>query len=216
LRVGESLQVRASAEDPDGHDVRLEYEWLVNGLRLRHVGNELPAERLAVGDRAEVLVRASDGVESSEVLRRGPVERINALPVVTSRPPSNRRGGPFEYRIRAEDPDDARRLRLRLVGGPRRGFPRSAEQPIDLVLRSARTRGSMQSSWQSRTGWGGAPYSASTWVASHLSRSSRSLTRSRAIASVVWPCVGLPGYHTLDRLETCGCPTTRCTPTSNS
>jgi hypothetical protein len=118
LPVGEMLRVEARAEDPDGHRVRFDYAWIVNGRRLRHSGNTLSADRLAVGDRVEVEVRASDGVESSPGVRVGPVERVNSLPEITSHPPTKSGQDRFEYRVRAHDPDDARRLRFSLVEGP--------------------------------------------------------------------------------------------------
>jgi hypothetical protein len=117
LPVGETLRVEARAEDPDGHRVRFDYAWIVNGRRLRHSGRSLSADRLAVGDRVEVEVRASDGVESSPGVRVGPVERVNSLPEITSRPPASVRDR-FEYRVQARDPDDARRLRFSLLEGP--------------------------------------------------------------------------------------------------
>ncbi len=118
LRVGETLRVAASATDPDGDHVRLEYGWLVNGRRLRHAGRALPADRLAVGDRVEVEVWASDGVERSPRVRVGPVVRVNSLPEITSRPPTSLGRQAFEYRVRAQDADDSRRLRFRLLEAP--------------------------------------------------------------------------------------------------
>ena len=97
------MRVDALAEDPDGHRVRFEYTWIVNGRPLRHAGKQLAADRLAVGDRVEVEVRASDGVEKSASVRLGPVTRANSLPEITSLPPAAFGADRYEYRVEARD-----------------------------------------------------------------------------------------------------------------
>lgn len=115
---GEVVVAKATARDPDGDALEIEYEWTINGESVSEFGNEMSTEDLRMGDEIQVRVTAvargarSDSVESASV-------RVGSThPEIVSEPPSLREGGVFLYEVEAHDPDGDRILRYRLDAAP--------------------------------------------------------------------------------------------------
>ncbi len=68
-RPGETLSVEASASDPDGDALRLDYVWRVNGQRMPQSGSSLVLAAHERNSLIEVSVVARDGVDESEPAR---------------------------------------------------------------------------------------------------------------------------------------------------
>lgn len=90
---GDSVQVRAVAQDPDGDPVVMHYRWRVNGRPVEISGPVLPS--VSRDDRIEVAVVASDGhLESGEMHARASVEpRAPSLVSVSFDAPENPKPG---------------------------------------------------------------------------------------------------------------------------
>ncbi|MEJ2695673.1 MAG: putative Ig domain-containing protein [Candidatus Sulfobium sp.] len=111
---GDRLRVDASAEDPDGDDVTVRYEWSKNGEPAGD-GPEID-DQVRRGDKVEVRIVPFDG-------------ETDGTPVALKRevgnmPPMIAEGGKFDfdgstckYRIKAADPDGDR-LTYSLQGAP--------------------------------------------------------------------------------------------------
>jgi len=115
---GGSISAVAQAEDPDGDRVTIEYEWRVNGERVRERGTLFSTDGLAQGDVIQVVVTATDGRDDSAPMNSVEVTVGSAHPEITSMPPGMDAGGVFRYPVKAKDPDGDRRLRYRLAEAP--------------------------------------------------------------------------------------------------
>jgi len=104
--LGEELEARAEAFDPDGDPVQLTYTWVVNGEIVTKGSNP----RFATADlhkHDRVVVRVvpsdanSDGVEGSSQ----PVFIANRPPEITSSPSTTVAEGIYTYNVKATDAD---------------------------------------------------------------------------------------------------------------
>lgn len=68
-RPGETITVEASASDPDGDSLQIEYVWRVNGQRVAQSGPRMQLEAHQRGALIEVVAVARDGVNESEPAR---------------------------------------------------------------------------------------------------------------------------------------------------
>jgi hypothetical protein len=68
-QVGQPIEARVDASDPDNDRLQLSYRWTVNGTPVPDAGATLPAPRVAAGDRVELEVVASDGLADSQPVR---------------------------------------------------------------------------------------------------------------------------------------------------
>ncbi|HET6465372.1 MAG TPA: putative Ig domain-containing protein [Nitrospiria bacterium] len=104
--LGEELEARAEAFDPEGDPVQLSYTWVVNG----QIVTKGSSPRFATADlhkHDRVVVRVvpsdakSDGVEGSSQ----PVFIANRPPEITSSPSTTVAGGIYTYNVKATDAD---------------------------------------------------------------------------------------------------------------
>lgn len=116
---GRDVKVRAFASDPDGDEVEISYEWLVNGDEVEAEGAVFRTAGLSSGDTVQVRVMASAGGRDSEPVE-GPLLRVvNAPPVILTEPIGAEPGGGFRYQVQAEDPDGDPNLRYSLAEAPK-------------------------------------------------------------------------------------------------
>jgi hypothetical protein len=117
LVAGGEVRVVAHAVDPEGEEVRYEYEWRVNGEAVEASGPVFSTGGLRRGDSVQVRVWASDGRARSEIA--GPSQTVaNAGPVIHSMPAPAGADDRFRYQVRAEDPDGDGHLRFELAQAP--------------------------------------------------------------------------------------------------
>lgn len=116
---GEPVEANATARDPDGDPIEIEYEWRINGERESGVlGNEFSTDGLKMGDEIQVRVTAMARGVRSDSVESFPVRVGSTHPEIVSEPPSLREGGVFRYDVEALDPDGDRILRYRLDAAP--------------------------------------------------------------------------------------------------
>ena len=113
------LQVSVQTHDPDGDDLRLTYEWRVNGRRVPEQQSFLDIRELRRGDEVQVVVMADDGDDQSGSLMSRVFEVENSAPRITSMPHNTSSDTSFFYQVQAEDPDLDRGLIYSLVEAPR-------------------------------------------------------------------------------------------------
>ncbi len=68
-RPGQRVVARVVASDPDGDEIELRYEWLVNGRRSEQTASSFHVEDVAKGTLIEVRVTAADGANQSPAAR---------------------------------------------------------------------------------------------------------------------------------------------------
>ena len=117
IRAGEVIAATPHASDPDHDSLRFSYQWLVNGRKAGQ-DRSFDSSGLKRGDKLQVQVVASDGIdESREVL--SPVLMLgNSPPLITQLPAARFDDGTFRYTFAAKDPDGDRNLRFFLDKGP--------------------------------------------------------------------------------------------------
>jgi hypothetical protein len=115
---GEAVVVKATARDPDGDSLEIEYEWTINGESASELGSEMSTEGLRMGDEIQVRVTAVARGARSDSVESAPVRVGSTHPEIVSEPPSLREGGVFLYEVEAYDPDGDRILRYRLDAAP--------------------------------------------------------------------------------------------------
>lgn len=118
LRPGTELTALVDARDPDGHRLRFEYEWLVNGEETDAREKTFSTEGLERGDEIAVRVVARDGRDASEPERSDVLAIGNSPPRITGVPQPVRENGVFKWDFEAEDPDGDSDLRFRLGEAP--------------------------------------------------------------------------------------------------
>ncbi len=104
--LGDELEVRAEAFDPEGDPVQLSYAWIVNGEIVTKGSDPRFATRdLHKHDRIIVRVLPSDGKSSGVEAGSQPVFITNRPPEITSPPSTSIEGGVYTYAVKAVDPD---------------------------------------------------------------------------------------------------------------
>ncbi len=102
LKSGETLGVEANADDVDGDDVRLTFEWTKNG---EPAGDDKTLKvQVKRGDKLTVRITPFDGEAygRSVVLER---EITNSPPTITGHRKSDFDGKVYTYQVKASDPD---------------------------------------------------------------------------------------------------------------
>jgi translation initiation factor IF-1 len=102
-KEGNVLRVKVEAEDPDGDEVLLEYEWIVNGERIDNPSNTLKM-RLKRGDKVTVTVIPSDGDDKGYSVGRT-ITIANTPPFVQKNVPIKLSNDTLTGQIIASDPD---------------------------------------------------------------------------------------------------------------
>jgi len=119
ITPGQEVTAAPQAADPDGDALEYEFEWVLNGQRVRGAEQAVFAtERLKRGDRLQALVRVSDGEAWSPVAESMTLTLANRAPVFMGAPEIRGAGGSVSTQLAAEDPDGDRSLRFRLLSGP--------------------------------------------------------------------------------------------------
>ncbi|MEE3327631.1 MAG: Ig domain-containing protein [Myxococcota bacterium] len=116
---GSVLETSVQTHDPDGDDLRLIYEWRVNGRRVPGRLSSLDTGDLRRGDEVQVVVIADDGDDHSEQGVSEVVRVENSAPRITSNPNNKSSNGSFFYQVEADDPDLDRGLIYSLVEAPK-------------------------------------------------------------------------------------------------
>jgi hypothetical protein len=118
VTVEHDVTASPKANDPDGDDLDYRYTWTVNGDEVSEDGPVLSREHYKRGDQIEISVIAMDGQDQSDPLSSDAIEVSNARPAITSEPGAFDGDGVFRYQVTAEDPDNDRMFRYRLLEGP--------------------------------------------------------------------------------------------------
>jgi len=115
---GQAIEASLKAHDPDGDELRLLYDWRVNGRRSPVRESSLPTRGLRRGDEIQLSVSADDGDDRSAQLVSEIVRVGNSPPEIVSDPNNDSKEGSFFYQVRAQDRDHDRGLVYSLVRGP--------------------------------------------------------------------------------------------------
>lgn len=116
--LGEPLEARAEASDPDGESVSLTYTWVVNGEVVTSGGEpQFATTDLHKHDRIVVRVVPSDGKFDGVEGSSQPVFIVNRPPEITSSPSSTVANGMYTYNVKATD-SDGDPLQYRLKQAP--------------------------------------------------------------------------------------------------
>lgn len=119
IAPGQEVTAAPQAADPDGDPLEYEFEWVLNGQRVRGAEQAVFAtDRLKRGDRLQALVRVSDGEAWSPVAESMTLTLANRAPRFSGPPQIDGSGGGLSTQLTAEDPDGDRSLRFRLLSGP--------------------------------------------------------------------------------------------------
>jgi hypothetical protein len=114
---GEPVQARAAARDPDGNEVELRFEWLVNGKPVAD-GEVFDTAELSAGDEIRVRAVPRDARDEGDAVESGVVTVVGAGPRIASQPGGFSEDGTFRYQVEAEDPEGGGTLRYSLRKGP--------------------------------------------------------------------------------------------------
>jgi hypothetical protein len=119
IAPGQEVTAAPQAMDSDGDALDYEFEWILNGQRVRGAEQAVfNTDRLKRGDRLQALVRVSDGEDWSPVAESMTLTLANRAPVFSGAPDVEGSAGGVSTRLVAEDPDGDRSLRFRLLKGP--------------------------------------------------------------------------------------------------
>jgi hypothetical protein len=119
ITVEEELTASARLEDPDRDPLETRYRWLVNGRAVPVTESTLTRRHFRRGDRIQLETVAWDGDDESEPVRSPEVQVLNSAPRIVSTPEKIDDDGAFRYAVEVEDADEDRRLRYRLLEGPK-------------------------------------------------------------------------------------------------
>lgn len=114
---GEPVTARAAARDPDGDDVEIRFEWLVNGDVVAD-GDVFDTAELSAGDEIRVRAVPRDARDEGDAVESRVVTVGSAGPRIVSQPGGFSEDGSFRYQVEAEDPEAEGMLRYSLRKGP--------------------------------------------------------------------------------------------------
>ncbi|TKS58894.1 MAG: hypothetical protein EWM72_02546 [Nitrospira sp.] len=106
IEIGERLEAMVEASDPDHDRVDLTYRWLKNNVVIKE-GEEpfLMTTGLIPQDQIAVEVTAHDPSATGNSLRSAALMVGNRPPKILSVPPASDATSPYEYMVKAVDPD---------------------------------------------------------------------------------------------------------------
>jgi hypothetical protein len=117
---GDTLRATPVAHDPDGDELELAYEWLVNDEVVGGVTkDQLELRDASRGDRVRVRVRVSDPSGNEVTAESQEITLVNAAPRLEKFDGFETGEGGFSKQMKAVDPDGDRGLRFVLAEGPR-------------------------------------------------------------------------------------------------
>jgi len=112
------ITIGAIADDVDGDEVELRYQWFVNNEEDLFANTEtLAADRYRKGDRIQFKIKPFDGFDEGESYVSAVLTIPNALPRLTSKPPEEFEALEYLYPVQAVDPDGDK-LSYRLEEAP--------------------------------------------------------------------------------------------------
>lgn len=118
VRRSRDLTTAPKGLDPDGDEIRWEYQWIRNDEPLAgETGAVLLGDRYQRGDRITVRVTPADGEVRGEAYTPGAVTISNGAPEFVSRPPAHTGGAEYVYHVQAADPESDP-MTYRLVNAP--------------------------------------------------------------------------------------------------
>jgi len=118
VTAGRDIAARPRATDPDGDAITFRYRWTVNGNLVGGEHAALSSEHYKRGDKIELEVVATDGIDESEPLRSAEIPVVNSAPRIVSEPGQLSDSGVFSYQLQVEDADRDITFRYRLLNGP--------------------------------------------------------------------------------------------------
>ena len=106
IEIGERLEAQVEASDPDHDRVDLTYRWLKNNVAIKE-GEEpfLTTTGLSSRDQIAVEVTAHDPSATGNSVRSAALTFGNRPPKIVSVPPASDATSPYEYVVKAVDPD---------------------------------------------------------------------------------------------------------------
>jgi hypothetical protein len=105
-RVGDRIEARVEASDPEHDRVDLTYKWYRNDTVIKDGEDSfLDTTEFAAPDRIAVEVTASDPAGSAHSLKSESLTLGNSGPTIVSTPPTVAVQGRFDYSVKALDPD---------------------------------------------------------------------------------------------------------------
>ena len=112
------ITIGAVANDVDGDEVELRYQWFVNNEEDLFATTEtLAADRYRKGDRIQVKITPFDGIDDGEPYLSAVLTIPNAPPSISSKPPEAFEALEYLYPVQAVDPDGDK-LSYRLEEAP--------------------------------------------------------------------------------------------------
>ena len=106
--TGVDVAAKPNSIDPDGDDIRYEYQWSINGMDVSNDSPILKGDKLKKGERISLVVTPSDGGDKGAPFQVNVATVANAAPFFVSTPPDNFSGFQYTYRASAKDPDGDR------------------------------------------------------------------------------------------------------------
>jgi hypothetical protein len=105
-RVGDRIEARVEASDPEHDRVDLAYKWYRNDTVIKDGEDSfLDTTEFAAPDRIAVEVTASDPAGSAHSSKSESLTLGNSGPTIVSTPPTAAVQGRFDYSVKAVDPD---------------------------------------------------------------------------------------------------------------
>jgi hypothetical protein len=118
-RAGDPIDASPVASDPDGDELRFDYEWFLNGKPTDQREHVFDTKGLKRGDKVHVEVVARDSTDKTRAVKSAVVTIGNTPPHILEIPTPRQIDGEFRYQFRAKDADGDKRLRYRLVKAPK-------------------------------------------------------------------------------------------------
>jgi hypothetical protein len=103
--TGVDLTAKPNAVDPDGDEIRYNYQWAINDRETTDNGPVLKGDRFKKGDRITLAVTPSDGADQGSPYKVTVATIRNTPPFFTSSPPENFMASQYTYSVTAKDLD---------------------------------------------------------------------------------------------------------------
>jgi hypothetical protein len=103
--TGVDIIAKPDSIDPDGDDIRYDYQWSINNMDVSDNSPVLKGDKLKKGDKVTLVVTPSDGEEKGTPFKANVATVSNASPFFISTPPENFNALQYSYRASAKDPD---------------------------------------------------------------------------------------------------------------
>lgn len=106
LVVGQALEAKPVADDPDGDTVLWRYRWVRNDEGIGGQNRStLPGEFVRKGDRIRVIATPRDHAGPGTAIESAEAVPGNQMPRIVSNPPAKLDGGKISYQVEARDAD---------------------------------------------------------------------------------------------------------------